>query len=147
MDLKAIGYDIVSSGLSLFAVSYAEPLLPQPQSDVQKYLQQGLMWSTADSLVDWYTTGQSELTNSDWLGFADKVGFNTVSCYAVDKSGIVNKVYQELAPSSPLPQPVNVALLSAGFKVASTNVANWIDRAYSGTPLHYLVHPTRLIKS
>lgn len=140
--LQQVLTDTATNAVSLGLVNMVENVVPPASTPTMQYLRRGLLWGLADELVDFYATGESSLAKKDVWSFTDKVGFNSVVNYAIDSSDIANLLYTSVFSNSPLPDRVNLLLLSGSLKTGASVLSSVIDRQYSDTPLKFLIHPT-----
>ena len=77
---------------TLLKMSGAEKLVPA-NSTAGEWAREGTMFTGAENLVDWFTTGTSHLTEMEYYELIDNAFFNTLSVAVMDKTGIDQMVF------------------------------------------------------
>lgn len=62
-------------------------------STAGEWAREGVLFTGTENLVDWFVTGQSNLTEMEYYELIDNAFFNTVAVATMDKTGLDQMVY------------------------------------------------------
>lgn len=146
--LKQLGMEIVEDAVGVFvaeSLGIADKLNMPNDSDVMRTVKGAVVWSIVDEMILLFKTGSSHLIQGNYYIFVDNVFFNSAVWFALEKSGVGERVTENLDTNLPFSGIVNQSISTGILKVGAKTFQNVINNQWYETPLRYLVSVTTLV--
>ena len=128
---QSFGYDVLKTTASVMAVDLTvkQPIKNMIPSNMvgASYAVDGVNYSLASDIVDYFTTGSSTIMDGRYFEFADNALYYGLLSGAVDQSGVALMTYKEIQKVSPLSQNVNEALTNGAIVSGGRVFMNMVD--------------------
>ncbi len=131
----------------LVVASGVEDLLPSKSAFMQNVKMGGAIVLAEDAVSYFNGNGSLVLTLNGYELF-DRIFFASNFTYGLSKVGATQRIIASLDGLSPLPEPVNDALVDGGLIMLNRTLSDLLEQnaSVNSTPLRYLVHPSYLVR-
>lgn len=103
--------------------------LPLPASKLGQYAKLGAINATSQEIVDWFSSGKSNLLNSDFVGFGDNVFYNALISGAAIETGLAQNLVNTLRGAG-LSNDVSMGVANGGIITLTNSLRSSILENY-----------------
>lgn len=149
MDYKTLLMDVGKNAMAVGIVQMVDLVdkVPLQRSEASNRLKQGATYTLARDLVNFWSTGQSDVLNMNYRHLVDSTVWNGASGYMFDRSGLARIANEAVAGVSPFDSMVNDALVDGTAMTVSNTLRDYAETnpTFMNTPLRYVLQPTSLL--
>ena len=149
MNVQGVLTDVAKNAVAVAVVEMVDIVnkVPVQRSEATNRLKQGATYTLARDLVDYFTTGQSDVLSMNYRSLIDQTVWNGLVGYGADKTGLTDMADRAIRDVSPLDRYLNDAIVDGGvMKLAMTLREQAIlNPLVQTSALRYAISPTSLV--